>query len=61
MRVYLGKDANGKKQYASITRLDKNDCIIEAAQLAKHHHEIVRDPGMMTLSEAIDEEVCCKG
>lgn len=56
-KVSLGKDADGKRIYASVTRLDKNDCIAEAARIAKHHHELQRDPTTMTLGEAIDKYI----
>lgn len=60
IQVYLGKDKDGKKIYQSVTRLDKNDCIIEASQIARHHHETERDPKSMTLGEAIDKYISLK-
>lgn len=59
-QVYLGKDSNGKKQFISVTKPDKNDCLIEAARIAKHHHETVRDSSKLTLQEAINEYIQMK-
>lgn len=53
-QVYLGKDSTGKKQFQSITRPNKHDCIIEAERLAKYHHESERDNSLLTLKDAID-------
>ena len=52
--VFIGKDTDGKKHFVSVTRPDKNDCIEEAARIAKHHHEVTKDTSLMTLGEAID-------
>lgn len=52
-QVYLGKDPSGKKQFISITRTDKNECIMEAVRISKHHHESERDHSLLTLEEAI--------
>lgn len=60
LQVYVGKDQNGKRKFVSVTRLDKNDCIIEAAKIAKHHHEVTRDPSKMTLGEAIEKYLSIK-
>ena len=54
-QVYLGKDPSGKRIYQSVTRIDKNECLMEAAKLAKHHHESTRDSSLLTLREAIDK------
>lgn len=59
-RVYLGKDQQGKPQYRSITKSDKNDCLMEAAKIAKHHHESERDNSLLTLGEAIDRYIQMK-
>ena len=56
-QVYLGKDENGKKIKKSITRATKEDCMIEAGLLAKHHHETAVNPGTLTLGEAIDKYI----
>ena len=59
-KVYLGKNAEGKPQYKSITRPDKNDCLMEAAKIAKHHHESERDNSLLTLGEATDRYIQMK-
>lgn len=59
-QVYLGKDPSGKKLFKSITRPDKNECLIEAAKIAKHHHESERDNSLLTLTEAIDRYIALK-
>ncbi len=59
-RVYLGKDANGKPQYKSITKPNYYDCLEEATKLAKHHHESERDNSLLTLGEAIDRYIQLK-
>jgi len=56
-KVFIGKDETGKKQYVSITRKTKNECLRDAAEIAIHHHEITRTPLAMTLGEAIDEYI----
>lgn len=53
-QVYLGKDSTGKKQFKSITRPDKNDCILEATRLVKYHHASERDGSLLTLKDAIE-------
>jgi len=58
--VYLGKDENGKRIQKSVTSADYYDCLEKAAKIAKHHHETVKDPGMMTLGEAIDNYIKLK-
>ena len=59
-QVYLGKDPSGKKLFKSITRPDKNECIMEAAKISKHHHESERDNSLLTLTEAIDRYIALK-
>lgn len=59
-RVYLGKSPEGKPIYKSITRNDYYECLTEAAQLAKHHHETERDQSTLTLGEAIDKYISIK-
>ena len=59
-RVYLGKDKNGKQLFRSITAPTKRDCLSEANALANHHHEVVLDESMLTLSEAIDRYIDMK-
>lgn len=59
-QVYLGKDPSGKKLFKSVTRPDKNECLIEAAKIAKHHHESERDNSLLTLTEAIDRYIALK-
>lgn len=59
-RVYLGKDANGKRIYESITRLDYYECLEDASRLAKHHHESERDSSFLTLAEAMDRYIDMK-
>lgn len=56
-KVYIGKDAVGKKQFISITRVDYYDCLEEAVKIAKHHHETERNPMMLTLGEALDKYI----
>lgn len=36
MQVYIGKDANGKRLYQSITASSKKDCIVKAALMDKN-------------------------
>lgn len=56
-QVYIGKDANGKRQYISVTDQDKRRCLAEATKIAQHHHEIEKDQSLMTLGEAIDSYI----
>jgi integrase len=60
LKVYIGKNAEGKNQYVSVTRNDKNECLMEAANLARHHKEIERDSSTMTLEEAIEKYISIK-
>lgn len=55
VKVFIGKDEQGKKKFLSITRSTKNECLRDAADIAIHHHEIARDHRNMTLGEAIDD------
>lgn len=55
VKVYVGKDEQGKRKFVSVTRATKNECLRDAADIAIHHHEIARDCRNMTLGEAIDD------
>ena len=52
VQVYAGKDAQGKKQYRSFTRLTKKEAEYEALQWQLHYKEVSRDTTAMTLDEA---------
>lgn len=60
IKVYLGKDENGKRIYQSITKPNKFECIQEAVQIAQHRQEVSRDSANMTLEEAIDKYLTLK-
>lgn len=55
VKVYVGKDETGKNKFVSVTRLTKNECLRDAADIAIHHKEIARDCRKMTLGEAIND------
>lgn len=57
LKVYLGKDANGKRIYQSVTHVNKRECIRIANDLAQHHHEISRDASTMTLREGMERYI----
>ena len=59
-RVFIGRDANGKPQFISVTCPNKNECLSEATKIAQHHKEILKDCSLMTLGEAIDEYIKMK-
>jgi len=59
-RVYLGKDENGKQLFESVTRPTEYECLEEAGRLTKHHHEVIMNPGTMTLEEAINKYISMK-
>ena len=59
-QVYVGKDANGKRHYVSVTDPNKRRCLAEAAKIAQHHQDIERDYSLMTLGEAIDSYIQLK-
>lgn len=60
LRVYLGKDENGKSIYQSVTSPDKYECIRLASELAQRHHETILDQSTMTLEEAITKYINMK-
>jgi len=55
VKVYVGKDEKGKNKFISVTRATKNECLRDAADIAIHHHETIRDNRKLTLGEAIDD------
>ena len=55
VKVYVGKDEQGKPKFISVTRATKNECLRDAADIAIHHHEVDRDCRKLTLGEAIDD------
>ncbi len=52
MRVYKGKDANGRERYESITRPTKKEAEYAALGVELHHKEVMQDTANMTLKEA---------
>lgn len=52
--MYLGKDENGKRVYESVTRPSEYECLEEANRIAKHRSDVRKNPGLMTLKEAIN-------
>ena len=56
MRVYLGKDASGKKVIKSITASNKRDLRIMAARLEADHKQ-ARTGSAMTLQQAMTEYI----
>ena len=59
-RVYVGKSADGKAQYVSITRRTERECIRDALEISTRHREVSRDSSTMTLGEAIDAYIAAK-
>ena len=60
VQLYIGKAANGKRQYMSITRATKQQAEFDAMQLRLHYKEVARDSGNLTLSEAIERYIKSK-
>ena len=59
-KVFVGRDENGKQKFISVTRATKNECLRDAADIAIHHHETMRDCRNMTLDEAIQDYISSK-
>lgn len=60
VQVYAGKDAQGKRQYRSFTRLTKKEAEYEALQWQLHYKEVSRDTTAMTLDEAMQAYIRSK-
>lgn len=53
MRVYMGKDANGKGIYTSVTASSKKECIAKAALMDKNPKKLIK----MTVQEAVEQYI----
>ena len=60
-KVYIGKDANGKAKYQSITRETEEECVSAALKISTHRREVESDMSNMTVGEAIDTYIAEKG
>ena len=61
VRVYLGKDNDGKARYESITRPTKKEAEYAALGISLHHKDVMRDTANMTLREAAEHAVYLYG
>ena len=52
LKVYVGKDLNGKNIYKSVTRRTKRECMTAAINIKNEYKEIRDDPSCMILKDA---------
>lgn len=60
VRVYVGKDKDGKQKYKSFTGPDPKKVSMAALEFQIHHKDITRDSTQLTVEEAMEQYITSK-